>query len=192
MQRTLAYPHAATPATDPDCTCDALATPAAPPSLRIIARSRAQPPQRTYRGHLLLVDADAAARDFLGRFLQRRGYRVWGADNAAAARAMIAHRTPDLVLLDMGLPRHSSAHLLRALRQQRPTAALPIILISAATAAHDIRHGLALGADDYLTKPLELSLVEAHIEALLRRTARTYLALAEDLAAGFSAPSMNE
>jgi DNA-binding response OmpR family regulator len=191
MQLTLEHRTVATPTNDSDHASDPppIATIATSdrPHLRLVA-----PPQRGYRGHLLIVDDDAAGREMLALFLQRRGFRVWLAESAAAARAMIIHRMPDLLLLDIGLPGQSGTHLLCALRRQRQTAVLPIIIVSAYATARDIRNGLALGADDYLTKPLELSLVEARIDAVLRRAARAQPACVEGQVAGFYAPSLNE
>ncbi|MBA3823668.1 MAG: response regulator [Ktedonobacterales bacterium] len=132
--------------------------------------------RQRYRAHVLLVDADPRARELLSIFLRRRGFRVWVAGNAMAAQAMLAHQLPDVLLLDTNLPPLAGGDLLPHLRRQRATALLPIIIVSPLGTARDIRHGLAQGADDYITKPVELSLVEARISALLRREARLRLA----------------
>jgi DNA-binding response OmpR family regulator len=132
--------------------------------------------RQRYRAHVLVVDADARAREMLSIFLRRRGFRVWVASNAMEAQAMLAHQMPDVLLLDTNLPPLAGADLLPHLRRQRDTALLPIIIVSPLSTARDIRQGLAQGADDYITKPVELSLVEARIGALLRRDARLRLA----------------
>lgn len=145
----------------------------APPQLRLVARAAGAsiaPP--SHAGHLLIIDDDPAAREFLSVFLRRRGFRVWVAATAREAHAMIAHHLPDLVLLDLGLPQMSGGDLLRRLRAHHRTTLLPIIIISASKSPRDISLGLELGADDYITKPLELSVIEARINALLRREVR--------------------
>ena len=132
--------------------------------------------RQRYRAHVLVVDADARARELHAVFLRRHGFRVWVAATAMDAHAMLAHQLPDLLLLDTHLPPLAGADLLPQLRRQRDTALLPIIIVSTFGTARDIRHGLAQGADDYITKPVELSVMEARISALLRRDARLRLA----------------
>jgi DNA-binding response OmpR family regulator len=133
-------------------------------------------PRQRYRAHVLVADPDPTARELLSVFLRRRGFRVWVAGNAMEAQAMLAHQMPDVLLMDMPLPTLTGDGLLPHLRRQRDTAMLPIIIISSLGTAHDIRQGLSQGADDYITKPVELSVLEARICALLRREARMRLA----------------
>jgi DNA-binding response OmpR family regulator len=163
------------------------------PRLRLIASAATTPARRQYCGHVLIVAADVAGRTGLANFLRHRGLRVWVAGTAADALAMIAHCTPDLMLLSLDLPTLGSFDLIRTVRGQRATAALPIVVLTAGAQAREIRLALALGADDYLAAPLELSLVEACIMAWLRRQARARLhVLAPEWESGFLAPSMNE
>lgn len=154
------------------------------PRLRLLARAQgANIAPQLHAGHLLIVDDDPAAREFLSVYLRRRGFRVWVAANAREAQAMIAHHLPDLILLDLGLPQMSGGELLRRLRAHHRTTLLPIIIISASKSPRAISQGLELGADDYVTKPLELHVIEARINALLRREVRLRQALV-----GSSAP----
>lgn len=161
--------------------------------LRLVAASTTSAAQRRYRGHVLIVDADVAGRTGLANFLRHRGLRVWVAGTVADALAMIAHRTPDLVLLSLDLPSCGSFDLIRTLRAQHTTALLPILVLASGAQARDIRLALELGADDYLAAPLELSLTEARIMARLRRQAHTRMQLvAPEWSMGFAVPSMNE
>ncbi len=149
--------------------------------------------RQRHRAHVLVVDADARSRELHSIFLRRRGFRVWVAGNAMEAQAMLAHQLPDVLLLDPHLPPLAGAELLPHLRRQRDTALLPIIIVSPLGTARDIRHGLAQGADDYITKPAELSVVEARICALLRRDARMHLAYGTgEWASSAMTPSLNE
>lgn len=149
------------------------------PALRLVPCATAPADRQPQHGkHLLVVDIDAADRAMLSAFLRRRGYRVWEAANAAETQAMLTYKLPDLLLLDTHLAGVSGGEMVRQLRRRRRTTLLPIILISALAAPRDIRNGLAVGADDYIVKPLELSVVEARVNALLRRDARVRLELA--------------
>ena len=91
---------------------------------------------------------------------------------------MLTYKLPDLLLLDTHLSGVSGSELVRQLRHRRHTTLLPIILTSVCNTPRDIRNGLAIGADDYIAKPLELSVVEARVNALLRRDARMRMELA--------------
>ena len=179
------------PATNDDA-CAPLESPIAP--LRLIHQPQAPGVTRQrYRAHVLVLDDDLAARASIAVFLRRRGFRVWVAGSALEAQAMLAHQLPDVLLLEVNLPLLSGADMLRRLRRQRDTALLPVIIVSAQSTARDIRNGLALGADDYITKPTELSLMEARIMALLRRDARLRLAYgAGEWSEAAYTPSLNE
>lgn len=154
------------------------------PSLTRPAYLRLTPQTRLMAGviphtadHLLIVDDDPSVREFLSIYLRRRGYRVWVAATAMEALSMIGHQKPDLLLVDIAMPQMSGVDLVKALRSQIATSLLPIIIISAFGTARDMRNGLAVGADDYVAKPVELGLIEARIKALLRRDARMRVAL---------------
>jgi CheY-like chemotaxis protein len=148
-----------------------------PPALRLVPRSEAAAHRTGHARHVLIVDSDAHVRDALATFLRQRGFRVWVAANGGEAQAMITYRLPDLLLLDAILPGMSGIDLIRLLRHRRRTHLLPIILISSLSAPREIRNGLEVGADDYITKPADLSVVEARIVALLRRDERLRKAL---------------
>lgn len=153
---------------------------ASPPRLWLVPPRRPTSAPCHYRGHLLIVDDEIAAREDLAAFLRQRGYRVWVAATAREARAMLAHRQPDMLLLDLALPQMSGDALIRSLRRHPATAFLPIMIISARRTPRDIRDGLALGANDYLTKPIELSQVEGRINALLRHEEHQYATFTQE------------
>ena len=116
--------------------------------------------------HILLVDDDDLLRRSLAFNLEKAGYRVSTAANAEDALALAQRDTPELLILDIGLPGMDG---LEALRQYRKRASVPVIFLTARRRQFDQVLGLELGADDYVTKPFALEVLLARIRALLRR-----------------------
>jgi two-component system, OmpR family, alkaline phosphatase synthesis response regulator PhoP len=104
-------------------------------------------------GHILAVDDDDRIRRLVQFNLQRAGYRVSAAADGLEALEQIGQEKPDLVLLDINMPRLDGIELLRRLRADPDTAALPVILLTAKAQDEDILEGKRSGADYYLTKP---------------------------------------
>ena len=117
--------------------------------------------------HILLVDDDTLMRRSLNFGLQQAGYQAISAESAEDALAIARRDLPDLVLLDIGLPGMDGMEALRYFRDQM---GVPVIFLTARRREIDQIVGLELGADDYLTKPINLELLLAHIKAVLRRT----------------------
>ena len=117
--------------------------------------------------NILLVDDDALMRRSLAFHLEQAGYRVHTAASAENALAVVRHASPDLILLDIGLPEMDG---LEALRQMKGRQNLPVIFLTARRRELDQVLGLELGADDYITKPFDVDVVLARIKAVLRRT----------------------
>jgi|GEM_PF-7020821 len=152
---------------------DTLAAP-----IRLLSHSMHQIDQRPHQGkHIALFANDAETSDVLARFLRVRNYRVWVTDTVAATQSLLQQRMPDIMLIDFTSSELNGVDFVRTLRQHRRTTLLPIIIISDRVTARDIRNGLAIGADDYVTKPVELGVIEARINALLRREMRLRAAL---------------
>ncbi len=120
--------------------------------------------------HILLVDDDTLMRRSLNFGLQQAGYQATSAENAEDALAIARRDLPDLVLLDIGLPGMDGIEALRFFRDQM---GVPVIFLTARRREIDQIVGLELGADDYLTKPINLELLLAHVKAVLRRTDRS-------------------
>ena len=116
-------------------------------------------------GTLLLVDDDAMNRDALSRRLTRTGYTVLTAENGADALAMISANRIDAVLLDVMMPGMSGIETLRSLRLSRSVSDLPVIMVTAKDGSDDIVEALDLGANDYVTKPIDYSVALARIRA---------------------------
>jgi DNA-binding response OmpR family regulator len=104
-------------------------------------------------GHILTVDDDDRIRRVVEINLQRAGYRVTAARDGVEALEQIEQERPDLVLLDINMPRMDGIELLRRLRAAAETASLPVVLLTAKTQDEDILEGKRSGADYYLPKP---------------------------------------
>lgn len=117
---------------------------------------------------LLVVDDEATVRELLSAALRFAGFRVTSAATAAEAVAAATGEPPDLVLLDVMLPDMDGFEVVRRLRERR--AAVPVLFLTARDRQSDKVTGLALGADDYVTKPFDLAELIERIRAILRRT----------------------
>lgn len=118
------------------------------------------------RKHILVVDDDDLMRRGLAFNLEQAGYSTSNAANAKDALAVATHKIPDLILLDIGLPDMDGLDAMRHLRKQID---VPVIFVTARRRELDEILGLELGADDYITKPFEMSILLARIKAVLRR-----------------------
>jgi CheY-like chemotaxis protein len=118
---------------------------------------------------ILLVEDNEMNRDMLSRRLVKRGYEVVvavdGRDGVAKARA----EAPALVLMDMSLPVLDGWEATRELRADPATQSIPVIALTAHAMAGDRERALAVGCDDFDTKPIELERLLGKIEALLAR-----------------------
>ncbi len=118
------------------------------------------------KGRILVVDDDKLLCESLRIRLEHDGFQVSVASNGGEALSRADHHTPDLVILDIGLPDSDGLDIGRALRRKRP---VPVIFLTGRTSEIDKVSGLALG-DDYVTKPFSLIELEARIGAVLRRS----------------------
>lgn len=121
--------------------------------------------------HLLLVDDEDLNRDMLSRRLERNGFRVDVAADGPSALAYVNTHSPDLVLLDIMMPGMTGVEVLKALRANYAADQLPVIMVSASEDSGKVVEVLNLGANDYITKPLDLPVALARIRAQLARKA---------------------
>ncbi len=121
----------------------------------------------TPRPRVLVVDDDRAVRESLRRSLDFNGYEVVLAADGAEALAGISGVAPDVVVMDLMMPRLDGIEATKALRQAGHD--LPILVLTARDEVGDRVEGLDAGADDYLTKPFALQELLARLRALLRR-----------------------
>ena len=115
---------------------------------------------------VLVVDDDASIREMLSEYLSSEGYRVALAEDGAAMRREIERAAPDLVLLDLKLPREDGLTLARFLRERYDVG---IIMVTGAVGVVDRIVGLEVGADDYVAKPFDPRELLARIKSVLRR-----------------------
>jgi DNA-binding response OmpR family regulator len=118
----------------------------------------------------LIVDDDRVLADVLAFTLRREGYRVIQAYDGVAALQRWAEDQPDLIVLDINLPKLDGFAVCQRIREQANT---PIILLTVRSEEDDIVQGLKLGADDYITKPFSPRQLVARAQAVLRRAGRT-------------------
>ena len=116
---------------------------------------------------MLVVDDDKAVRESLRRSLEFNGYAVSLAADGAEALAGIGGIAPDVVVMDVMMPRLDGIETTKALRQAGND--VPVLVLTARDAVGDRVEGLDAGADDYLTKPFALQELLARLRALLRR-----------------------
>ncbi len=119
--------------------------------------------------HILVCDDDALMRRSLSLQLEQAGYQATPVASAEAMLDLARKTTPDLVLLDIGLPGMDGLDALRQLQQEMD---VPVIFVSARRREIDTILGLEMGADDFITKPFNPDVLLAHVKAVLRRSAR--------------------
>ena len=119
------------------------------------------------RGRLLVVDDNELNRDMLSRRLSRKKHAVQTAEDGHQALAMIEKQAFDVILLDIMMPGISGIEVLRTLRESYSAAELPIIMATAQSEDEDIVEALKLGANDYVTKPLNFPVVLARVATQL-------------------------
>jgi two-component system cell cycle response regulator DivK len=116
---------------------------------------------------IMVVEDNEASRDALSRRLERRGYQVVLAIDGHEAVSIGRSATPDLILMDLGLPGIDGWEATRQLKSDPATSQIPIIVLSAHAMTNDRDMALAAGGDDFDTKPVRFHQLLEKIEALL-------------------------
>lgn len=120
-------------------------------------------------GRILVVDDNASIRELVTRRLQRLGHSVTACSSGEDALALTATEAFDLVMLDLLMPGLSGVEVLHRLKRQPRSAAIPVIVMSALDEVDAAVRCIEAGADDYLSKPLNATLLTARIDTLLER-----------------------
>ena len=118
---------------------------------------------------ILFVDDEEQIRKLLSTWLTRHGYDVSVANDGWEALKAIRAKAPDLVITDVNMPNMNGLELTRRMRADHRTARIPVIMLSARKQADDVLSGYAEGADEYVPKPVEMAVLEAKIEVLIKR-----------------------
>ena len=116
---------------------------------------------------ILVVDDEPQIAEIASDYLRRDGFDVITAGDGVRALEAVRGRHPDLVVLDLGLPRLDGMEVARTIRRESD---LPIIMLTARVQEDDRLRGLEIGADDYITKPFSPRELVARVRAVLRRT----------------------
>ena len=116
---------------------------------------------------LLIVDDISENRDILSRRLGRRGYLIETAEDGQTALNIIASQPVDLLLLDIMMPGISGLEVLKEIRKSRTRLELPVIMVTALNESFDAVEALSIGANDYITKPIDFAVAMARIDAHL-------------------------
>src|SRR5574337_1214524 len=119
---------------------------------------------------ILFADDDPGVSGFMDVILTRAGYRVVRASNGVEVMERVRQSPPDLILLDVMMPRLDGLEVLRALRGNPDTSQIPVIMLTQKTRVEDQVQGFESGADDYVPKPFEPQELLARISSLLRRS----------------------
>jgi DNA-binding response OmpR family regulator len=121
----------------------------------------------TRKATILAVDDEPHVLKLLRANLESSGYKVLTAEDGEQAVEMVERELPDLVLLDLMLPKLDGYAVCRRIRE---FSAVPVIMLTARSAQVDLVHGFEVGADDYLTKPFAVAELLMRVQAVLRRS----------------------
>jgi two-component system, cell cycle response regulator DivK len=116
---------------------------------------------------ILLVEDNEMNRDMLSRRLQRKGYAVVIAHDGEQALVLASSEDPDLILMDISLPKMDGWEVTRRLKNNRQTSGIPVIALTAHALSTDRQKAFEIGCDDYDTKPVEFGRLSEKIEHLL-------------------------
>ena len=137
-----------------------------------VAKSAERPiaePGQACAPRLLIVDDIAENRDILTRRFQRRGFQITQASGGHEALEMIEAQPFDLVLLDVMMPDLEGTEVLKRVRERHTAVSLPIIMVTAKSQSEDVVQALELGANDYVTKPVDFAVALARANTQIGR-----------------------
>jgi chemosensory pili system protein ChpA (sensor histidine kinase/response regulator) len=117
----------------------------------------------------MVVDDSLTVRKITSKLLEREGYRVTTAKDGVDALEQLKDELPDLMLVDIEMPRMDGFDLAKSIRNDQRTREIPIIIISSRTAEKHRKHAEQCGVDDFLGKPYQESELLRHIETLIAR-----------------------
>lgn len=121
-----------------------------------------------FKPQILVVEDEPLSQDMLTRRLSSRGMRVATVSDGEACIEWLKSNTPDLILLDIQMPKMSGLEVLAEVRKHFTHDALPVILVSALGESDDVIRGLQAGANDYVVKPINLPVLLARMQVCLR------------------------
>lgn len=137
----------------------------------------------------LIVDDDRVLADVVGFALRREGFQIIQAHDGQAALQRWAEEDPDLIILDINLPKIDGFTVCKQIRTQSNT---PIIMLTVRGEDEDVVHGLELGADDYIAKPFSPRQLVARAQAVMRRAGQTLVSAPRQVDGLFLSASRRE
>lgn len=120
---------------------------------------------------ILIIEDHKQMRELIERHLRKEGYAVLGASNGDEGLAVAKEHIPDLIISDIVMPGLSGYEVLREIRADLQTTHIPLLFISSKSDMSEVRHGMNLGADDYLTKPIQIKELINAVNARLHKSA---------------------
>ena len=123
------------------------------------------------RRTVLVVEDDALLRRMISIFLCAAGYRVCAAEDGLSGLALARDERPDLVLLDLMLPELDGREVLRRIKGDARTAAIPVLVLTASVDPPLTERALRLGATRFLAKPIDSRMLVEHVDAVVGQTA---------------------
>jgi DNA-binding response OmpR family regulator len=124
------------------------------------------------RRTVLVVEDDAPLRRMISIFLRAAGYRVCAAEDGSSGLALARDERPDLVLLDLMLPERDGWEVLRRIKGDARTAAIPVLVLTASVDPPLTEQALRLGATRFLAKPIDSRMLVEHVDAVVGQTER--------------------
>src|SRR5450759_1677776 len=124
--------------------------------------------ERSQKKRILVVDDHEDNIELLRARLEARGYEVFGASDGQSALDQVEHISPDLILLDVMMPKMDGMEVVRRLKANKDLPFIPVIMQTALDSTENKVEGLDAGADDYITKPINFAELEARVNSLLR------------------------
>lgn len=121
--------------------------------------------------NILIAEDDPASRELLAEVLRNAGYSVVEASDGAEAVALLDRQRPDLIILDIQMPKLDGFQVLQHLRQHLSLPLPRVVAMTAHALVGNREHALELGFDEYLTKPIEITVLRQRIKELLENVA---------------------
>lgn len=123
---------------------------------------------------ILVIEDEESVRENIVELLDAEGFEAVAAENGRIGLNLVRQQSPDLILCDVRMPELDGYGVLSALRSEPATAEIPFMFLTAKAAKSDLSHGLALGANAYITKPFTMAELLGTIEQMLLKPATAH------------------
>lgn len=117
---------------------------------------------------ILVIEDDETQRSSLKRILEQDGFSVRTAEDSSELTSVLEEVTPDLILMDVGLPWLNGFELAQMLKEHKDLKQIPLVFVSGMTSEDDVKRAFEVGADDYIKKPFDIEKLKKTVQTLLR------------------------